>query len=190
MIPQSSSKRGPGGLEPLPPRRKWRAITLATLVFAPASWFILTGFVAGSAGEGPPASAAASLALGLVLIPFVFIVLAFLSEHPRAPGAVAKAMLLSLVVGVLVSAAAADGITGLVAGVGAGGIVALRPDHHDWRPRALGVVLVTVWTFALVRGAGPIALLPAPILPLTAIGLADHLSEQREDRAQGLDEAT
>ena len=184
-----SSERGSGGLEPLPPRRKWRAITLATLIFAPASWFVLTGYVAGSVGDGSPASAAASLALGLVLIPFVFIVLAFLSEHPRAPSAVLKAMALGLVVGVLVSAAAVDGITGLVAGVGAGGIVALRPDHHDWRSRALGVVLVTVWTFALVRGVGPIALLPAPILPLTAIGLADHLSERREHRAQRVDGA-
>lgn len=186
---QSSSQRGPGGLEPLSPRRKWRAITLASLIFAPASWFILTGFVAGSRGEGAPASAAASVGLGLVLIPFVFVVLAFLSEHPRAPGAVVKGMLLSVVVGILVSAAAVDGITGLVAGVGAGGVVALRPDHHDWRPRALAVILVAVWTFVLVRGVGPIALLPAPILPLTAIGLADHLSERREHRAQGLDRA-
>ena len=33
-----------------------------------------------------------AIALGLALIPFVFIVLAFLSEHPSAPGAVVKAM--------------------------------------------------------------------------------------------------
>ena len=32
----------------------------------------------------------APLAFGLALIPFVFIVLAFMSEHPRAPGAVAQ----------------------------------------------------------------------------------------------------
>ena len=178
----SDRRVAPGGIEPLPPRRKWRAITLATLVFAPASWFILTGLVAGSVGgEGGP-NAAASLALGLVLIPFVFIVLAFLSEHPRAPGAVVKAMGLSILVGVLVSAGAMDGITGLVAGVGAGGVAALRNDGHEWRRRALAVILVSAWTFGLVRIAGPIALLPAPMLPLMGIGLSDHLEERRAAR--------
>ncbi len=176
-------RQQPAGVDPLPPRKKWRAITLATLIFAPAAWFILTGLVAGSLGKERAPNAAAALALGLVLIPFVFIVLAFMSEHPRAPGAVAKAMLLSLVVGILVSAGAADGITGLVAGVGAGGIVSLRSDGHDWRMRALAEIVVVAWTFLLVRTVGAIALLPAPILPLTALGLADHFDERRVARA-------
>ena len=109
--------------------------------------------------------------------------LAFLSEHPRAPGAVVKAMLLSIVVGAMVSAGAGDGITGLVAGVGAGGILALRNDGYGWRGRAIALILVTVWTFVLVRLAGPIALLPAPALPFTALGLADHFTERRLGRA-------
>jgi hypothetical protein len=176
-------KVAPGGINPLSPRKKWRAITLATLVFAPASWFILTGLVAGSVGDERGPNAAAAVVLGLVLIPFVFIVLAFLSEHPRAPGAVVRAMLLCVLVGVLVSAGATDGITGLVAGVGAGGIVALRNDGTDWRPRALAVILVAVWTLVLVRMVGAVALLPAPAMPLTAIGIADHLSERRALKA-------
>lgn len=152
---------------------------MATLVFAPACWFILTGYVAGSVGDERGPNAAASLALGLALIPFVFIILAFLSEHPRAPGAIVKAMGLCLLVGVLVSAAATDGITGLVAGVGAGGVVALRNDGFDWRRRALAVMFTAAWTFALVRIFGAVVLLPAPMLPLTAIGLSDHLEERR-----------
>lgn len=124
----------------------------------------------------------AALALGLALIPFVFIVLAFMSEHPRAPGAVVKAMIAAIIVGAMVSAVAIDGITGLVAGVGAGGIFALRNDGYGWRGRAIAVFLVTIWTFVLVRVAGPIALLPAPAMPFTALGLADHFTERRLER--------
>jgi hypothetical protein len=33
--------------------------------------------------------------------------------------------------------------------------------------------------------AGGFVLLPAPIFPLTAIGVADHLSERRAEQASG-----
>jgi hypothetical protein len=35
----------------------------------------------------------------------------------------------------------------------------------------------------LARVAGGLVLLPAPIFPLTAIGIADHLSERRAEQA-------
>jgi hypothetical protein len=169
-------------MAPLSPQRKWRAITVATLVLAPAFWSLLAGLVALASDDvrgGPNPGAA--IALGLALIPFVFIVLAFLSEHPRAPGAVVKAMGLSVLVGVLVSAVAADAVTGIVAGVGAGGIVTLRADDpHNWRARAWAVVAASAYTFALVRIAGPVALLAAPTFPFTALGVVDHLSERRQ----------
>ncbi|MGH9111614.1 MAG: hypothetical protein ACRDZN_04850, partial [Acidimicrobiales bacterium] len=129
---------------PLPPQRKWRAITVATLVLVPAFWTLLAGLVAGasddtSASDGSPDTAAA-LAFGLALVPFVFIALAFLSEHPRAPRAVLRAMGWSLLVGIPAFALAGDAVTGIVAGVGAGGISALRMDEpQNWRARALGV---------------------------------------------------
>ena len=169
----------PGGLEPLPPLKKWRAITLATLLFVPGFWVLLAGLVAASSESeigGPNPGAA--LALGLASIPFVFIVLAFLSEHPKAPAAVLKAMGLALVVGIPISAIAADALTGIVTGVGAGAIVALRLEQgHSYRARILAILLTGLATFVLVRLVGPVALLPAPILPFTAIGVADHLSE-------------
>ena len=118
----------------------------------------------------------------------MFVALAFLSENPRAPAAVVKAMGLFLLVGIPVSAIAADAVTGIVAGVGAGGIVALRADDaHNWRARALAVLAATAYTFVLVRTAGAITLLSAPVFPFTALGIADHLSEQRRAReaAQG-----
>ena len=172
--------------EPLPPNRKWRAITVATLLFVPGLWALLAALVAlavGGGGAGPDVGAA--LALGLALIPFVFIALAWLSEHPRPPQAVLRAMGLALLVGLPVSALALDAVTGLVAGVGAGGIAALRADEpHRRRHRIVAVALATAYTFVLARVAGPIALLAAPVLPLTAIGVADHVAERAERRAE------
>ncbi len=173
--------RVPTGMEPLPPQRKWKAITLATLLLVPAYWSILAGLVAAAAeGPEPVANPAVYLAFGLAVIPFVFVVLAFVSEHPRAPAAVWRAMVLAVGVGTVVSALAADAVTGIVAGVGAGGVIALRADaDHNWRARALGVVFAVVYTYMLVRMASSLALLPAPIFPFTAVGVADHLPERR-----------
>jgi hypothetical protein len=168
------------GMEPLPPERKWRAITLATLLLAPAVWALLGGLVAVAADDGARPEAAAAIAFGIALLPFVFIVLAFSSEHPQASGAVLKAMGLTLLVGIPVSALAADAVTGIVAGVGAGGIVALRADaDHDWRARAGAVVVGSAYAFILARVAGPAVLVAAPVFPFTGIGVADHISEWR-----------
>ena len=177
-------RRAPLRLEPLPPQRKWRAITLATLLLVPAYWALLAALVAGASDDAARApSVAIALTFGLSLVPFVFVVLAFLSEHPRAPNAVLRAMGVSLLVGVPVSALAGDAVTGIVAGVGAGGIVALRSDAaHSWRARAVGVAVAAAYTFVLVRTVGELALLPAPVFPFTALGVADHVSEWRRDR--------
>jgi hypothetical protein len=172
-------------MEPLSPKRKWQTIMLATVLLAPAFWALLVGIVASvNEDDVDSPSVPAALALGLAIIPFVFIVLAFMSGHPRAPGAVLRAMGLSILVGIPVSALAADAATGIVAGVGAGGIVALRADRaHETKIRAIGVLVASLYTFALLRTAGAVALLPAPVFPLTAIGIADHLSERRYERA-------
>src|SRR4029453_16108304 len=104
---------------------------------------------------------ALGLAVGLAVIPFVFVALAFLSEHPRAPGAVLRAMGWALLVGIPASALAGDAVTGIVAGVGAGGIQALRMDYpQNWRARAVAVLVASVYTLVLVRVAGALVLLP------------------------------
>ena len=177
----------PAGMDPLSPERKWRAITLATLVLAPAVWALLGGLVAAASENGGGPQPAAAIALGLALLPFAFIVLAFASEHPRAPGAVVRAMGLCLLVGIPVSALAADAVTGIVAGVGAGGIVALRADlGHDWRTRAVAVAVGAAYSFVLARVAGSVVLVAAPIFPFTGIGIADHVAEWRIARAAAL----
>jgi hypothetical protein len=141
----------------------------------------VAGLVSVSAGPGGPPPGP-YLAFGLAVIPFVFVILAFASEHPRAPAAAAKAMALALLVGIPVSALAADAATGLVAGVGAGGVVALRSDlHHRTKARVLAVLAVSVWVFVTLRIVPEAALLLAPVLPFTSIGVADHLSERRAE---------
>ena len=174
----------PAGPAPLPPQRKWRAITLATLLFVPAYWAIVAALVSLGAENGRAAvNAGPLIAFGLCLLPFVFIALAFLSEHLNAPGAAVKAMGLALAVGIPVSALAADAVTGLIAAVGAGGIVALRADvDHTWRARAIAVARATIYVFVLLRVASDVALLMGPVLPFTGIGVADHLSERKRDR--------
>lgn len=175
----------PAGLAPLPPRKKWRAITVATLVFLPGYWFLVNGLVAAAAGAGR--GAGPLIAFGLASMPFVFLALAFLSGHPRAPGATVLAMTLALLAGIPISALARDAITAIVAGMGAGGIVALRADLvHDRRHRALAVATASGIVFLLLRVDVAVALLLAPALPFSAIGVADHLTERRaEDRSTG-----
>jgi hypothetical protein len=165
-------------MAPLPPRLKWRAITVATLLLLPAYWFLLNGLVSSSRGR----PATPLIAFGLAAIPFVFVALAFLSGHPRAPGAVVRAMILALVVGIPISAVAADAVTGLVAGLGAGGAAAMRSDPaNDWRARALAVLAASAFVFLLLRTVPDAALLLAPALPFTAVGVADHLAERRAE---------
>ena len=202
----SRRRDGPAGIQPLSPAKKWRAILVATLVLVLAFWALLAGLVAeatndGSSSEVEP-NAAIGLAVGLTVIPFVFVALAFLSEHPRAPGAVVRAMGWSLLVGIPVSALAGDAVTGIVAGVGAGGIQALRMDEpQNWRARAWGVVVAAAYTFALARVAGGLALVagrgqrrqpvaprwwPAPHLRLAYRHLGDSLPGQVRGQCVGL----
>ena len=157
--------------------KKWRAILVATLVLVLAFWALLEGLVAeatndGSSSEVEP-NAAIGLAVGLTVIPFVFVALAFLSEHPRpwSRGPGDGRMLVGY------GTAAGDAATGIVAGVGAGGIQVLRMDEpQNWRAWA--------WRWWLLRGycsswraAGGLVLRRRPSSLLTAIGVADHLSE-------------
>jgi hypothetical protein len=172
-------------MDPLSPRQKWKAITVATVLLVPAYWALLAALVSAASDDrtGGPAVGGA-LALGLAIVPFVFLVLAFMSGQPRPPTAVLKAMGLAMLVGIPASAVAGDAVTGIVAGVGAGGIAALRGDAPDnWRARATAVAIAALYTFVLLRTAGPLVLLSAPVFPLTAIGIADGLSERREARA-------
>lgn len=193
MATETTRRRSPArDASALSPERMWKTITLATLLLVPAYWSLLAGVVSAATRRshtGPEPGAA--LAFGLVLIPFSFIVLAFMSGRRRAPGAVAWALVAAVVIGLPVAALAADAVTGIVAGVGAGGVVALRADEPGaWKARAAAVALAATYTFILARAAPALALLPAPIFPFTAVGLADQVQQWRLARAGQAWEAT
>jgi hypothetical protein len=180
-------RAAPGIDEALSPRLKWRAITLATLVLVPGFWALLTGLVAAAADDQVNApNATAALAIGLAVTPFAFLVLAVMSQQRHVPRAVLKAMGISLLVCLTVAVVAMDAVTAMVAGAGAGGVVALRLDSpQSYRSRAMAVFLVTVYTFLLVRFLGAPTLLFAPVLSFTSIGVADHITERRRERDAG-----
>ncbi|MGH2679795.1 MAG: hypothetical protein ACRDG8_04835 [Actinomycetota bacterium] len=174
----------PASVEPLTPRQKWRAIMLSTFLLVPAYLGIVVGVVAAESDSPNAPAAGPAIAFGLAFLPFVFLALALLSTHPRAPGAVLRAMGLSLLVGIAISAVAPDLVTGLVAGIGAGGTAALRADEEGaWKARALAVLAVAVYVFVMVRVVPDVTLLLAPTLPFTCLGVADHLVERRKEQA-------
>jgi hypothetical protein len=178
------------GTDPLAPRRKWRAITLSTLLLAPAYWSLVIGVVSETSDRRNAPLAAPYIAFGLALLPFVFLLLAFLSEHPRAAGATAKALAYAVVVGAPVAGLAGDPVTGFVAGVGAGGIATIRADAEGtWRARGVAVIAISVSIFVLVRTVTVAGVLLAPVLPFTAIGVTDHVVERRRERDAARDRA-
>ncbi len=165
--------------EPITARRTWLALTLATAIAAGSSIAVLLAFLSGNTEGGPKAGG--MFALGLALVPFAFLVLAFGSRHPSPAAATVVAMLVSLVVAIPVLAIASDVVTGLVAGFGAGGVIALRfdPERHSRLWRWIAVGIVTLYVFVLLRTVTEAGLFAGPLLPLFAVGVADLFTERR-----------
>jgi hypothetical protein len=162
-------------------RGRWLAITAATVLLQFSYWLILDG-------AAPPVADEVSgglIALGLALVPFVFLVLAFGSRHPRAAGAVLRAMGLFLVVGVPL--AVADVVVGLVLGYALGGLVALRPPAGvEGVGRARGIAVgAGIAYLIVVRLISPgFAVFTGAVLPFTVLGLADQALEGRAELAR------
>jgi hypothetical protein len=157
------------------PRRKWVVITAATVLELASYWFMVAAFDISRVGVG---NAAGPFALGLALVPFVFMILAFGSRHPSAPGAVIRGMTLSLVMGIPI--AYINLPMGLVAGYGAGGIFTLRAEpYHRWQIRATAVALAAIYTLATLLIMEDQAVFVGGIVPFLAIGIADHIQESR-----------
>jgi hypothetical protein len=172
------------GAEPLTPRRKWRAITISTLLLVPGYLALLIGLVAEDADARNAPAAAPYIAFGVAMLPFVFLVLAFLSEHPRPASATVKALGLTVLVGSSVWLVAPDAVTPFIAGTAAGGIAAIRADlPHRTKTRALAIIVVCAVEMLLLRTVTSAALLIAPALPFTTIGVADHLAERSREHA-------
>jgi hypothetical protein len=170
------------------PRRKWTTIGVATLLMTVSYTAILVAFIALEVDDGP--APGPLLAFGLGLVPFVFLVLAFMSGHRRAPGAVLRAMGMSVIVAGPISALMADAVSGLVAGFGVGGAIALRRDEpQTFKARLIAVGSTTVYVAVLVNLTVEGGLFAGAVLPFVAIGIADWVMERRAETGQVAEES-
>ncbi len=145
-------------------------------------WAIVFAFVASEFEDGPPPGPA--LAFGLALMPFVFVALGAISRQPELGGATVAALLLAVAVALPVSALARDAVTGLVAGFGAGGVVALRREvHHSWQARSLAIVGVATFTLVALRLVPVLGVIAAPIITFPSIGAADLYVDSKSAQA-------
>ena len=121
------------------------------------------------------------IGVALVLAPFVFIILAFVSRHPQRPQRVLRSMAL------LVPIALAFGLLspplGATAGFGVGGVMCLRPLSHadTYKWRALAIAVTVFYTFVLLLLIPPAGVFAGGILPLLMIGFADEYTQWRAD---------
>jgi hypothetical protein len=165
------------------PRSRWLAIIAASMLLQLPYWVATFAFVAAHEDEPVPMT---PVLFALAFVPLVFILLAFVSRHPRAPGATLKAMGLFLLIGP--AATLLNPVVGIVAGFGAGGIVALRPSGvpGGLRARMLALVLGCAYLFVLlvVIGAGEFAIVSGAALPFGVLGIADEVTIGRADQAR------
>jgi hypothetical protein len=164
------------------PRSRWFAVIAASMLMQLPYWVATFAFVAAHEDEPVP-GAPVLFALGFV--PLVFLLLAFGSRHPRAPGATLKAMGLFLLVTPPV--VLLNPVVGLVAGFGAGGILTLRPPDlpRVTRTRVVALALACVYLYLLlvVFGAGVFAIVSGAALPFGVLGIADELLVGRAEQA-------
>ena len=173
----------PQAAEEVSSRRIWAAIIVATVVeviaygFLMLAWFAIVAEDSGFAAENDiSGSAGPPFALGLILVPFVFIALAFISKRERAPIATLKAMgfwlLIVLPLGLVLHLSIA-----LAAAFGAGGVATLRRrPGYRLSYRVWAVVITAAYVTLLLFIAPPGAFLTAAVLPLPALGIADNLA--------------
>ncbi len=163
-------------------RRRWLAIAVATIPLLFSYVSIAAAFTTDDEGESLVGAGGAALGFGLV--PFVFLLLAFVSMHKRASMAVLKAMglflLLAFPIGVLAPA------LGATAGFAAGGVVALRPSEMtQMKVRYIAAALAVVYVLFLLLFIPAAGVMAGAMIPLMAIGFADEYSIWMATRSSG-----
>jgi hypothetical protein len=168
--------------EPNTPRRRWVAITVATLAMQFSYWGMQIGV---SMARGEQEGAGGPMALSLGVAPFVFLIAAAASRHRALPMATLKGMGLFLVFGSMVGLG--NPMVGMVAGFSAGATVSLRREPEEpLKPRVIAAVAATVWVGLLFVAAvlfSPaitgFAIMSGAVLPFAAVGIADQAVELR-----------
>lgn len=159
--------------KPLGLRGRWLAITAATAVYQFSYWSILTGTATNQEAT------VGLIALGLGLVPFVFVTAAFATLHPNAPGATLRAMGWFLLVGLPLGAVVP--LLGVAVGVCLGGVVALAPlpEVATRRARYFAVLGVAAYLVLLLLVSPGFAVISAAVLPLAIHGMVDQAVEER-----------
>jgi hypothetical protein len=177
------------GREALSSRGRWLAIVGASIVMQFSYWPTIFALAAAHGEDPIPGEL---VLFGMAFVPAVFLVLAFASRNPRAPGSVLKAMGLFLLVGAPV--ALINPVVGLVAGFGAGGIVTLRRSElpRALRARVIALAGGCLYLFVLlvVAQLGDFALVTGAAIPFSVLGIAEevllgrHEAGERRARAE------
>ena len=156
-------------------RRRWLAVILATVLMLMA--YVVFVFAASLMLGEETVFAGGLLGIGLGLVPLVFAAAAFVSGNSTTLRSALAASGLWFVVAVPLFFF--DFPTALVAGFGAGGIVAFRREpEHSWKTRAVAVAICAVYTFALQRLSLSLGLFAGAALPFLAIAAADIYKER------------
>jgi hypothetical protein len=161
--------------------RNWVALALGTIIQMFGYFPYAAAFIPRE-GEDPGVDPGL-LGVGLVVTPFVFVVIGFISKSARAPRMILVAMGLFLAVALSIGLIAPA--LGAAAGFGVGAALTLRqPDIPDqFRRRLIAVALAVVYTGVLLFVATPAGVLTGAILPMLMVGLADDYGAWRHQRA-------
>jgi hypothetical protein len=162
------------------------AIGISTVILFFSYTMFIFGFAAASEEETAFAGGLIGIATGLV--PAVFGVLAAVSQRPHSIRTALLATLLWFAVGGPI--AILDIPSGLAAGFGAGGVVALRRDPANTvNSRVAAVVVCVVYVFVLGRIIPAAALMVGGVLPFLAVGVADSITEREAAAAESESES-
>lgn len=157
---------------------------LATVLMVLSYIMFVYALVAASGDELVFAGGLLGIALGLV--PGVFAVAAFVSNNPKSLTSNLGASAIWLVVTGVIGAGSLP--VGLVAGYGAGGVIAFRLGTHSTRKsRVLAVAICAAYTLILQRVLPEAGLFAGAPLPFAAVALADYYRERFADRALSAD---
>lgn len=154
-------------------QRGWYAIGFSSVLMFFSYVLMIYALAAVSNDETAFAGGVIGVAIGLV--PAVFFIATTVSNHVHPLRATALAVVVWLVVAGLL--AFVDVPTALVAGFGAGGIVAFhRGKHATVASRTIAVVFCSVYVLVTQWLFSPAGLMVGSILPFLAIGVADWIS--------------
>lgn len=162
-------------------RRNWLAIAIGTTVMM-FSYFPYAAAFATAEGE-PDRIDPALAGVGLVIAPFVFVVLGFVSRNPKAPKRVLQSMAWLILLGLAIGLVSP--VLGATAGFAAGATLCLNPpvvpQPYKWRWWA--TALAVVYTLFLLVVATPAGVFTGGLIPLLLVGFADEYAVWRHHRA-------